>query len=129
VGGRVGGGPVGGGVGGGVGGAVGAAVAGCVVWQPTPVVAQQNVFCSSDQIASQFTPALQLYSSVEPIPEISQQRRGISSSKLRRQQLVMRQVKSRLGRTVSKSPPQPTYLYVVSWMYTPWPVPTKDKAP
>jgi len=84
-----------------VGGNVGAAVAGCVVGQPTPVVAQQNSFCSSDQITSQFTPALQLYSSVEPIPEINQQSKGISNNKLKRQQVVMRQVKFLLGRTVS----------------------------
>merc|ERR1719189_3219082 len=41
----------------------------------------------------------------------------------------MMQVKSLLGRTVSKSPPAPTYLYVVSCMYSPWPVPTYDRAP
>merc|ERR1719189_2606359 len=39
------------------------------------------------------------------------------------------QVKSILGRTTSKSPPKPTYLYVVSWMYSPCPVPTYARAP
>merc|ERR1719282_1964804 len=73
--------------------------------------------------------AMQSYISVEPMPAINHSSRGINNNRLKRQQLVMMQVKSLLGRTTSKSPPQPTYLYVVSCWYSPWPQPTYDIAP
>merc|ERR1719220_3242519 len=75
-------------------------------------------------------PASQSYGSeVDPNPDSNQSSRGSSRSKLNKQQLVMMQVKSLLGRTVSKSPPAPTYLYVVSCMYCAWPVPTYEIPP
>jgi len=91
-------------------------VASDVVLHPTPAVAQQNCCCASDQEDSQFmAPVVQSYSA----PEHNHNNSGNNRSRLRRQHDVMRQVKSLRGRTASKSPPHPTYLYVVSWMY--WP--------
>jgi hypothetical protein len=58
-------------------------------------------------------------SELDELGHKSQSRRGSNSNRLRRQQPVMMHVKSLLGRTASKSPPHPTYLYVVSWMYSP----------
>merc|ERR1719384_2207241 len=102
-----------------------------VVAQPRPTVMQQYSFCAWDHefsiIAALPKPASQSNGRDEDEPDSSQQSKGISKSRLRRQQLVMMQVKSLLGRP--KSPPHPTYLYVVSWMYSPWPVPTYDRAP
>jgi len=112
VGGGVGGG-VGGKVGGGVGGCVGAGsnVAGCVMMHPLPMVVQQYSCCAGDQADSQFMkPDSQSYSPVETVLDNNQSKRGISSKRLRRQHVVIRHVKSLLGRTASKSPPQPTYL-------------------
>merc|ERR1719429_426671 len=74
-------------------------------------------------------PALQSYGWEVDVPDRSQHSNGISNRRLRRQQPVMMQVKSLLGRTTSKSPPKPVYLYVVSWMYSPCPVPTYERAP
>merc|ERR1712050_267722 len=113
AGGAVGRGAVGGIVGGGVGGCVGAGsnVAGCVVAQPLPMVVQQYSCCAGDQADSQFMkPDSQSYNPVETLPVNNQSKRGISSKRLRRQHVVIRHVKSLLGRTASKSPPQPTYL-------------------
>jgi uncharacterized protein YcfJ len=115
VGGSVGGG-VGGGVGNGVGGTVGVvsgnAVAGTVVAHPRPTVMQQKSFCSWDHRESKsMKPSLQSkrFEVDEVKHDKSQQSRGINN-KLKRQQLVIKQVKSLLGRTTSKSPPQPTNL-------------------
>merc|ERR1712242_16622 len=113
---------VGGGVGGGVGGTVrggsGRAVAGRVVAQPLPMVLQQKSCCAWDHVVSHIeNPASQSYGSdVDPNPDSNQRSRGSNSSRLSKQQLVMMQVKSLLGRTTSKSPPAPMYLYVVSCM-------------
>merc|ERR1740129_856016 len=75
-------------------------------------------------------PASQSQTTDVDTPENSQQSRGIKNKRLRRQQLVMMQAKFLpWGCATSKSPPAPTYLYVVSWMYSPWPVPTYDRAP
>jgi len=126
VGGGVGGGVAGGGVvGGGVGGGVG--ISGCtkivVVVQPLPIVEQQNSCWAGDQVVSHCAkPSSQSYGSEVGVPDNSHRRSGIRSNKLKRQHVVIRQVKSRRGR--AKSPPHPTYLYVVSWMYSPWPLPT-----
>jgi hypothetical protein len=104
----------------GVGGDVGAGVSGKAVdgtvVQPLPVVIQQYSCCSADHKLCQFTkPSSQLKGKeVVPIIESNHSKRGISNSKLRRQQVVMMQVKSLLERTTSKSPPHPTYWYVVS---------------
>jgi len=114
VGGCVGGG-VGGGVGNGVGGIVGTGAGitvGGTVAQPRPTVAQQKSFCAWDHgncvVAPK--PASQLNGSDVDVPDSSQQSRGMSNSRLRRQQLVKMQVKSLLGLMTSKSPPCPTYL-------------------
>jgi len=113
AGGLVGGG-VGGGVGNGVGGTVGV-VSGRAVVQPLPIVEQQNSCWAGDQVVSHCAkPDSQSYGSEVAVPDNSHRSSGIKSSKLRRQHVVIRQVKSRRGR--EKSPPQPTYLYVVSWM-------------
>jgi len=109
------GGGVGGGVGNGVGGTVtggsGRAVAGRVVAQPLPMVLQQKSCCAGDHAVSHIeNPASQSYGSVDPTPDSNQANRGSSNNKLNKQQLVMMQVKSLRGRTVSKSPPAPTYL-------------------
>jgi len=107
---------VGGGVGGGVGGTViggsGRAVAGRVVAHPLPMVLQQKSCCAWDHAVSHIeNPASQSYGSeVDPNPDNNQANRGSNSNKLNKQQLVMMQVKSLRGRTVSKSPPAPTYL-------------------
>jgi len=86
--------------------------------QPLPAVAQQKSFCAWDQLDSDIAkPASQSYGNDDDVPDNNQQSKGISKSKLKRQQLVMMQVKSRLGRP--KSPPYPTYLYVVSCVYDP----------
>jgi len=53
---------------------------------------------------------LQSYGWDVDVPDRSQHNSGISNRRLRRQQLVMMQVKSLLGRITSKSPPKPTYL-------------------
>merc|ERR1719464_1826622 len=117
---------VGGGVGNGVGGTViggsGRAVAGRVVVHPLPMVLQQKSCCAWDHAVSHIgKPSSQSYGSVVPTPDNNQRSNGSNSSKLNKQQLVMMQVKSLLGRTTSKSPPAPTYLYVVSCMYSPPP--------
>jgi len=110
VGGGVGGG-VGKGVGGNVTGGSGKAVAGRVVVHPLPIVLQQKSCCAWDHAVSHIeNPASQSYGSVLAVPDSSQHNSGSNSNKLNRQQLVMMQVKSRLGRTVSKSPPAPIYL-------------------
>merc|ERR1719330_292278 len=111
--GRVGG-CVGGGVGGGVGGTVGTGAGitvGGTVAQPRPTVGQQKSFCAWDHGNSVVAPkpASQLYGRDVDVPDSSQQSRGMSNSRLRRQQLVMMQVKF-LGLATSKSPPCPTYL-------------------
>jgi len=115
VGGSVGGG-VGGGVGNGVGGTVGVvsgnAVAGMVVAQPRLTVIQQKSFCSWDQrLSKSMKPSLQSnrFDVDEVKQDRSQQSKGINN-KLNKQQLVIMQVKSLLGRTTSKSPPHPTNL-------------------
>merc|ERR1712045_57788 len=118
VGGSVGGG-VGGGVGKGVGGTVtggsGRAVTGRVVAQPLPIVLQQKSCCAWDHVVSHIeNPASQSYGSDVDTPDSSQASSGSKSSKLSKQQPVIIQVKSLRGRTVSKSPPAPMYLYVVS---------------
>merc|ERR1719394_2005843 len=97
---------VGGGVGNGVGGTVtggsGRAVAGRVVAHPLPIVLQQKSCCAWDHVVSHIeNPASQSYGSEVDTPD---------NNKANRQQLVMMQVKSLRGRTVSKSPPAPTYL-------------------
>merc|ERR1740129_1895153 len=75
-------------------------------------------------------PASQSQTTDVDTPENSQQSRGIKNKRLRRQQLVMMQAKFLpWGCATSKSPPAPTYLYVVSWMYSPWPVPTYERPP
>merc|ERR1719491_1500640 len=112
----------GGGVGGGVGGAVmgngvGRGAIGCagsaVTMQPLPTVEQQKFCCACDHIVSHCplaNPASQSNGSDVERPDNNQQSKGISNRRLRRQQVVRRQVKSRLGRTTSKSPPAPMYL-------------------
>ena len=109
------GGGVGGGVGNGVGGLVGGGAGRAVVLQPLPIVEQQNSCWAGDQVVSHCAkPASQSYGSDVGVPDNSHRRSGIRSNKLKRQHVVIRQVESRRGR--AKSPPQPTYLYVVSWM-------------
>jgi len=109
------GGRVGGFVGNGVGGGGGGVVLGRAVVQPLPIVWQQNCCWAGDQLVSHISkPASQSYGSEVGVPEHSHRRSGIRSNKLKRQHVVIRQVKSLRGR--AKSPPQPTYLYVVSWM-------------
>jgi len=110
----LGGGAVGGGVGGGVGGAVGVVAGNAVVAHPIPVVMQQYCCCSSDHISFQFaTPCVQSKGrDVVKRPDSSHQSRRRSRGS--RQHAVMMQVKSRLCLMTSKSPPYPTYLYVVS---------------
>merc|ERR1719264_1353896 len=102
-----------------------------VVAQPRPTVVQQKSFCAWDHefsiIAALPKPASQSKGSDDAVPDNNQQSNGINKSRLRRQQLVMTQVKSLLGRP--KSPPYPTYLYVVSVVYWPCPLPTYDIAP
>merc|ERR1719270_2278966 len=106
--GRVGGG-VGGGVGNGVGGLVGGGAGRAVVLQPLPIVEQQNSCWAGDQVVSHCAkPDSQSYGSDVADPDKSHRRSGIRSNKLKRQHVVIRQVKSRRGR--AKSPPQPTYL-------------------
>jgi len=116
---------VGGGVGGivlkGVGGTVGLdvgkTVLGCVVGHPRPTVLQQNSCLSSDHNTSKFAkPSSQSYGmEVDEVkPESNQHKSGIRNNKLNKQHVVIRHVKSRRGLTTSKSPPHPTYLYVVS---------------
>lgn len=100
MGGGVGGG-VGGCVGNGVGGTVGVvsgkAVPGWVVVHPLPTVLQQNACFSTDQPDSHLAkPASQSNNKVVTSPH-NQKSKGINSNKLRRQQVVMRQVKSLLG--------------------------------
>merc|ERR1719384_913190 len=101
-----------------------------VVAQPRPTVVQQKSFCAWDHefsiIAALPKPASQSNGRDEDEPDSSQQSKGMSNKRLLRQ---MMQVKSLLGRTTSKSPPHPTYLYVVSCTYSPWPAPTYDRAP
>jgi len=137
VGGAVGGG-VGGGVGGIVGGKVGKGVGGEVglevgktvlggaVGQPRAKLLQQNSDLLWDHSTSKFAkPSSQSKGrEVEDNPDNSQHKSGIRNNKLNKQHVVIKQVKSRRGRTTSKSPPHPTYLKVVSWMYSPAPVPT-----
>jgi len=119
---------VGGGVGGGVGGrvagwvmgkGVGGGTVGCtgsaVVRQPMPTVEQQKFCCAIDHRVSKSANGTapgtsQLNGSDVDRPDSNQQSKGISNKRLKRQQVVMRQVKSRLGRTTSKSPPAPMYL-------------------
>jgi len=99
-------------------------VSGRAVVQPSPAVSQQNSCAAGDQVSSGCDIiAVQSYGSEEVFGTHNSHRRsGIKSNRLKRQHVVIRQVKSRRGR--AKSPPQPTYLYVVSWMYSPWPWPT-----
>merc|ERR1719266_1948553 len=95
-----------------------------------PTLAQQKSFCCCDHMfRSNPGAAMQSYISVEPMPANNQSSRGINNNRLKRQQLVMMHVKSLRGRTTSKSPPNPMYLYVVSCMYSPCPLPTYDIAP
>jgi len=109
------GGGVGGDVGNGVGGTVGVVSGRAVVLQPLPIVEQQNSCWAGDQVVSHCAkPDSQSYGSEVGVPDNSHRRSGIKSNKLKRQHVVIRQVKSLRGR--AKSPPQPTYLYVVSWM-------------
>merc|ERR1719384_108298 len=99
-----------------------------VVAQPRPTVVQQKSFCAWDHefsiIAALPKPASQSNGRDEDEPESSQQSKGMSNKRLLRQ---MMHVKSLLGRP--KSPPCPTYWYVVSCTYEPWPLPTYDRAP
>merc|ERR1719384_306584 len=96
-----------------------------VVAQPRPTVVQQKSFCAWDHefsiIAALPKPASQSNGRDEDEPDSSQQSKGISNKRLLRQ---MMHVKSLLGRP--KSPPCPTYWYVVSCTYEPWPLPTYD---
>lgn len=103
---------VGGGVGRGVGGGVGRGVGGFVtisgvVGQPIFSVAQQIDCCASvhEPVSS---PCWQLNGSEVDEPERSHNNKGIRSNKPSGMQI--RQVKSLRGRTLEKSPPQPTYL-------------------
>jgi len=104
---------VGGGVGRGVGGGVGRGVGGFVtisgevVGQPMFSVKQQIAFCSRvhEPVNS---PCWQLNGSEVDEPERSHNNKGIRSNKPSGMQI--RQVKSLRGRTLEKSPPQPTYL-------------------
>jgi len=108
------GGKVTGGVGGGVGGAVGVVSGKAVVAQPIPVVMQQYCCCSSDHKSLQLaTPWLQSKGKdVVNSPDNNHHRRSRSNGN--KQHVVMMQVKSLRRLITSKSPPQPTYLYVVS---------------
>jgi len=89
------------------------------VAQPTPVVMQQYCIFSSDHNNFQLaTPWLQSKGKdVVNKPDSSHHRRRSRSGS--KQHVVMMHVKSLLCFTTSKSPPQPTYLYVVSCMYDP----------
>ena len=111
VGGCVGANVVGKGVGGTVGEVFGRAVVGRVV-HPRPAEMQhQSCFSLDHKVAQLAKPSLQSKGrDVVEIPDKSQYKKGSKSSRLRRQQPVMMQVKSRLGRTTSKSPPRPMYL-------------------
>jgi hypothetical protein len=109
TGGCVGGGGVGGAVGGGVGGGVGNGVGGTVgvvsgravvrrvVAHPVPTVVQQKSFCACDHVVipRRFS---QSYGMDVDRQDKSQQSRGINKRRLKRQQLVIKQVKSLLGR-------------------------------
>jgi len=105
------------GVGGRVGLDVGKTVLGCAVGHPRPTELQQNSCLSSDHNTSKFAkPSSQSNGSEvdEVNPESSQHNSGIRNNRLNKQHVVIRHVKSRRGLTTSKSPPHPTYLYVVS---------------
>jgi len=84
------------------------------VEQPTPVVMQQYCIFSSDHSIFQLaTPWLQSKGKdVVNKPDNNHHRSNNSSGS--KQQVVMMHVKSLLGLITSKSPPHPTYLYVVS---------------
>jgi len=110
VGGGVGGAVMGNGVGGGV---IGSGAGRAVMRQPLPTVEQQKFCCACDHIVSHCpvaNPASQSNGSDVDRPDNNHMSKGSSNKRLRRQQVVMRQVKSRLGRTTSKSPPAPMYL-------------------
>merc|ERR1719411_9210 len=98
-----------------MGAGIGIGLGKAVVAQPRPTVVQQKSFCAWDHefsiIAALPKPASQSKGRDEDEPESNQQSKGISNKRLREQ---MTHVKSLLGRTTSKSPPHPTYLYVVS---------------
>jgi len=96
---------VGGGVGRGVGGFV--TTSGEVVGQPMFSVEQQIAFCSRvhDPVS---IPCWQLNGSEVDEPDKSHNNKGIRSNKPSGMQI--RHVKSLRGRTLEKSPPQPTYL-------------------
>jgi len=84
-----------------------------VVGQPTFMVLQQKSFCCCVQTvvaAGDVKPMEQSKMPVVAGPESNHNNRGSSRSKLNKQHVVMRHVKSLFGRTASKSPPQPTYL-------------------
>merc|ERR1719411_2417972 len=114
-----------------MGAGIGIGLGKAVVAQPRPTVVQQKSFCAWDHefsiIAALPKPASQSKGSDDAGPDNNQQSNGINKSRLRRQQLVMTQVKSLRGRP--KSPPCPTYLYVVSVVYWPCPPPTYDIVP
>jgi len=102
-----------------VGGAVGVVAGKAVVEQPTPVVMQQYCIFSSDHISFQFaTPWLQSKGK-DVVNNPDNNHHSSRSSSGNKQHVVIMQVKSLLCLTTSKSPPQPTYLYVVSWTYEP----------
>jgi len=104
----------GGGVGGGVGGAVGVVSGKAVVAHPTPVVMQQYSCCSSDHRSFQLaTPVLQS-NGREVVNKLERSHHKSNSSRGSKQHVVIMQVKSLRDLMTSKSPPHPTYLYVVS---------------
>jgi len=103
-------------VGGGVGGAVGVVSGKAVVAHPTPVVMQQYCCCSSDHNNFQFATPLVQSNGSEVVNNPDRSHHKSNSNRGSKQHVVMMQVKSLRGLITSKSPPQPTYVYVVSWM-------------